>query len=126
MTGYGGYGSEYIAMRGYETGMLTPMDDSGYRAGYLYNKYTMELRYPLSLEQSATIWALGFLEAGNSFNSIKEFNPFKLKRAAGVGVRIYLPMFGIMGIDWGYGFDSHVGDSKPNGSQFHFVIGRDL
>lgn len=126
MTGYGGYGSEYIAMRGYETGALTPFDEYGYRAAYLYNKYTLELRYPISLEQSATIWALGFLEAGNSFNSIKDFNPFNLKRAAGVGVRIFLPMFGIMGIDWAYGFDPRVNDTKPHGSQFHFVIGRDL
>lgn len=126
MMGYAGYGSEYISMRGYETNSLTPADPTGYRAGYLYNKFTMELRYPLSLEQQATIWALGFLEAGNSFNKIQDYNPFKLKRSAGVGVRIFLPMFGIMGIDWGYGFDSAYGKNTPHGSQFHFVIGRDL
>ncbi len=126
MTGYGGYGSEYISMRGYETGALTPYDEYGHRGAYLYNKFTMELRYPISLEQSATIWALGFLEAGNSFNKLSDYNPFRLKRSAGVGVRIYLPMFGIMGIDWGYGFDAQIGESKAHGSQFHFVIGKDL
>ena len=131
MTGYGGYANEYISMRGYETGQLTPyeFDSNGNalrRVGYLYNKFTLELRYPISLEQSATIWALGFLEAGNSFNKLSDYNPFKLKRTAGVGVRIVLPMFGLMGIDWGYGFDSQVGENKPHGSQFHFVIGKEL
>ncbi|MHB9056020.1 MAG: BamA/OMP85 family outer membrane protein [Paludibacteraceae bacterium] len=131
MTGYGGYANEYISMRGYETGQLTPYeyDSKGNpirRVGYLYNKFTLELRYPISLEQSATIWALGFLEAGNSFNKLSDYNPFKLKRAAGVGVRIVLPMFGLMGIDWGYGFDAQVGENKPHGSQFHFVIGKEL
>lgn len=126
MTGYGGYANEYVSMRGYETGSLTPYDATGRRSGYLYNKFTLELRYPISLEQNATIWALGFLEAGNSFNKIADYNPFNLKRAAGVGVRIFLPMFGIMGIDWGYGFDPQVGNNKPHGSQFHFVIGKEL
>jgi len=66
------------------------------------------------------------LEAGNSFNKISDYNPFNLKRSAGVGVRIVLPMFGLMGIDWGYGFDAQVNESKPHGSQFHFVIGKEL
>lgn len=136
MTGYAGYATEYIAMRGYETGRLTPYEygiDSSTgekvvvkQAAYLYNKYTMELRVPISLEQNATIWALGFLEAGNAFNSIKDFNPFDLKRTAGLGVRIVLPMFGMMGIDWGYGFDKQTGDTKRHGSQFHFVLGQEL
>jgi len=126
MTGYSGYASEYVAMRGYETGALTPYDASGRRIAYLYNKFTMELRYPISLEQSATIWALTFLEAGNSFLKLSDYNPFNLKRSAGVGVRIFLPMFGIMGIDWGYGFDPQVGETKAHGSQFHFIIGKDL
>ena len=86
----------------------------------------MELRVPISLEQNATIWALGFLEAGNAFNKISDYNPFNLKRTAGVGVRIVLPMFGTMGIDWGYGFDNQVGYTKPHGSQFHFVLGQEL
>ncbi|HHT22905.1 MAG TPA: outer membrane protein assembly factor BamA [Bacteroidales bacterium] len=126
MTGYGGYANEYISMRGYETGSLTPYDEYGRRAAYLYNKFTFELRYPITLEQSATIWALAFFEAGNSFNKLSDYNPFKLKRAAGIGARIYLQMFGIMGIDWGYGFDPQVGDTKANGGEFHFVIGKEL
>jgi outer membrane protein insertion porin family len=135
MSGYSGYANEYVAMRGYETGALTPYEYRLNSAGqsqayaqraYLYNKFTMELRVPISLEQSANIWALGFLEAGNSFNKISDYNPFNLKRSAGVGVRIYLPMFGIMGIDWGYGFDPQVNEQKAHGSQFHFVIGQEL
>ncbi|MDR0811576.1 MAG: outer membrane protein assembly factor BamA, partial [Paludibacter sp.] len=124
MSAYTSYGTDYIAMRGYESGSLTP---SGSTMGYLYDKFTMELRYPLSLEQSATIYLLGFLEAGNSFSDIKKvYNPFDLKRSAGVGVRIFLPMFGMMGIDWGYGFDVDNRTGKRGGSQFHFVLGQEL
>ncbi|MDD4992065.1 MAG: outer membrane protein assembly factor BamA [Paludibacter sp.] len=127
MSSYTSYGTDYIAMRGYTSGSLTPYNaQTGTSMGYLYNKFTMELRYPLSLEQSATIYALTFVEAGNCFNSIKNYNPFNLKRSAGVGVRIFLPMFGMMGIDWGYGFDSVDGSTKPSGSQFHFVLGQEL
>lgn len=130
MSSYTSYGTEYVAMRGYENGSLTPYDTkTGIAAGYLYNKYTMELRYPLSLEQSATIYVLSFVEAGNCFNSIfgpNGYNPFNLKRSAGIGVRIFLPMFGMMGIDWGYGFDTVTGATKPSGSQFHFVLGQEL
>jgi len=125
MTSYTSYGTDYIAMRGYESGALTPIDaNTGTYMGYLYDKFTLELRYPLSLEQSATIYALTFLEAGNCFSSIKDYNPFDLKRTAGVGVRIFLPMFGMMGIDWGYGFDKING--TVSGSQFHFVLGQEL
>jgi len=125
MSSYTSYGTEYVAMRGYTSGSLTPYDSKiGTSMGYLYNKFTMELRYPLSLEQSATIYALTFLEAGNSFNKIGDYNPFDLKRTAGVGVRIFLPMFGMMGIDWGYGFDKVNG--TKSGSQFHFVLGQEL
>jgi len=137
MSAYTSYGTDYIAMRGYESGSLTPHtpdifepnnSQKGQFAGYLYNKFTMEIRYPLTLEQSATIYLLGFLEAGNCFPSIKEYNPFNLKRSAGIGVRIFLPMFGMMGIDWGYGFDKpNSGNTgKPAGSQFHFVLGQEL
>lgn len=130
MSAYTSYGTEYIAMRGYENGALTPYDvTTGVAAGYLYNKYTLELRFPLSLEQSATIYALGFVEAGNCFKSFSGpdgYNPFNLKRSAGIGVRIFLPMFGMMGIDWGYGFDKVPGSTKPSGSQFHFVLGQEL
>ena len=126
MSAYTSYGTDYIAMRGYESGSLTPYSTTtGSYAGYLYNKFTMELRYPLSLEQSATIYALGFVEAGNCFSTIKGYNPFDLKRSAGVGVRIFLPMFGMMGIDWAYGFDKAIDGSK-GGSQFHFVLGQEL
>jgi outer membrane protein insertion porin family len=126
MSSYTSYGTDYVAMRGYESGSLTPYNGvTGSYAGYLYNKFTMELRYPLSLEQSATIYALTFLEAGNAFSSIKGYNPFDLKRSAGVGVRIFLPMFGMMGIDWAYGFDKGV-DGNKGGSQFHFVLGQEL
>ncbi|MEI8085165.1 MAG: outer membrane protein assembly factor BamA [Paludibacter sp.] len=125
MSSYTSYGTEYVAMRGYTSGSLTPYDSKiGTTMGYLYNKFTMELRYPLSLEQSATIYALTFLEAGNCFNKIGDYNPFDLKRTAGVGVRIFLPMFGMMGIDWGYGFDKVNG--AKSGGQFHFVLGQEL
>jgi len=125
MSSYTSYGTDYIAMRGYTSGSLTPLDpNTGSNIGYLYDKFTMELRYPLSLEQSATIYALTFVEAGNCFNKISDYNPFDLKRSAGVGVRIFLPMFGMMGIDWGYGFDKVNG--TRSGSQFHFVLGQEL
>lgn len=126
MSSYTSYGTDYIAMRGYSNGSLTPTDPLvGSPMGYVYDKFTMELRYPLSLEQSATIYALTFLEAGNCFNKISQYNPFDLKRSAGVGVRIFLPMFGMMGIDWGYGFDTD-NTGKKSGSQFHFVLGQEL
>ncbi|MDP4240472.1 MAG: POTRA domain-containing protein [Bacteroidota bacterium] len=119
------YGTDYVAMRGYTSGALTPTDPKTLSpVGYLYDKFTMELRYPLSLEQSATIYALTFVEAGNCFNKIQNYNPFDLKRTAGVGVRIFLPMFGMMGIDWGYGFDKING--TVSGGQFHFVLGQEL
>jgi len=125
MSSYTSYGTDYIAMRGYASGALTPLDPkTGANVGYVYDKFTMELRYPLSLEQSATIYALTFVEAGNCFNTISAYNPFDLKRTAGVGVRIFLPMFGMMGIDWGYGFDKISGTTS--GSQFHFVLGQEL
>lgn len=138
MSSYTSYGVDYIAMRGYSSASLTPYDYStGTQMGYLYNKFTMEVRYPLSLEQSATIYALGFLEAGNCYSSMTKsttskgivlsngYNPFDLKRSAGIGVRIFLPMFGMMGIDWGYGFDKD-NTGKVSGSQFHFVLGQEL
>ena len=127
MTSYTSYSTEYIGMRGYTSGSLTPYDvATGRNMGYVYNKFTMELRYPITLEQSATIWALAFLEAGNCFSDIRNYNPFNLKRSAGVGVRIFLPMFGLLGVDWGYGFDKINGSSQYGGSQFHFVLGQEL
>ena len=127
MSSYTSYSTEYVGMRGYTSGSLTPYDPvTGRNMGYLYNKFTMELRYPVCLEQQATIWLLGFLEAGNCFADIKDYNPFNLKRSAGVGVRVFLPMFGLLGIDWGWGFDKINGSSQYGGSQFHFVLGQEL
>ena len=127
MSSYSSYSTDYISMRGYEAGSLTPYDAvTGRNLGYVYNKYTMEIRYPISLEQNATIWVLGFAEAGNCWADIKDFNPFDLKRSLGVGVRIFLPMFGLMGIDWGYGFDPINGSTKMSGSNFHFILGQEL
>ena len=127
MSSYSSYSTEYISMRGYQSGSLTPYDPTvGRNMGYVYNKFTMELRYPISLEQNATIWALAFVEAGNCFADIKDYNPFNLKRSAGVGVRLFLPMFGLMGIDWGWGFDPINGSNQYGGSQFHFILGQEL
>ena len=123
MTGYSIYGVDIIALRGYEDGDLDPM---GTRYSIGYNKYTVELRYPIILKPSSQIYALGFLEAGNGFTSWKDFSPFKLKRSAGVGVRLYLPIVGMMGIDWGWGFDPAAGQTTRSGSQFHFVIGQNF
>ena len=126
-SGYSSYSTEYISMRGYSSGSLTPYDErTGRNMGYVYNKFTMELRYPILLEPSATIWALGFVEAGNCFSDIRKFNPFNLKRSAGVGVRVFLQMFGLLGIDWGWGFDDINGSRSYSGSQFHFVLGQEL
>ena len=120
MSGYSsGYAEETIGLRGYENGSLTPY---GY-SGYAYDRMTLELRYPFLLGNT-TIYGLGFVEAGNAWAETKDFNPFDMKRSAGVGVRIFLPMVGLMGIDWAYGFDSVWG--KKGGSQFHFVLGQEF
>ncbi len=126
MTGYSFYGREVIALRGYTNGSLTPTDvKTGSPAGNVYSKITFELRYPISLNQQATIYGLAFLETGRAWNKLSEFNPFKMNRSAGVGLRANLPMFGLLGIDWGYGFDAvPSGQSGENKSQFHFVIGQ--
>ena len=120
MSGYNIYGIDIIGMRGYEDGALDPSNN--YSRGY--NKSTAELRYPIILKPSSQIYVLGFLEGGNAFNSWKEFSPFKIKRAAGFGVRLYLPVVGMLGIDWGYGFDPPANSTTKSGSQFHFVLGQ--
>ena len=123
MTGYSyNYASETIALRGYENGALTPYGSEG----YAYIRLGAELRYPLMLENSTSIYALGFVEAGNAWTEVSKFNPFQLKRSAGVGVRIFLPMIGMMGIDWAYGFDKINGSMQYSGSQFHFIIGQEF
>jgi len=121
MSGYTMYGVDIISLRGYEDGDLDPM---GSNYSIAYNKYTLELRYPVILKPSSQIYVLGFLEAGNGFTSWKDFAPWKVKRSAGLGVRLYLPIVGMLGIDWGWGFDPPAGSTKRSGSQFHFVIGQ--
>ena len=126
MSGYYSYGTEVVSLRGYENYSLTPYEPSNYNsngyayAGNVYDKFTVELRYPIILQPSSTIFALVFAEGGNCWSDIKNFNPFQIKRSAGVGVRIFLPMVGLLGVDWGYGFDGPAGQK----SQFHFVIGQ--
>jgi outer membrane protein insertion porin family len=124
MSGYSTPGTETIGLRGYESGALTPFDSNGAYNGNIYTRLTMELRYPILMQQATTIWALAFVEGGNCWSEFKQFNPFDLKRSAGVGVRVYLPMFGILGVDWGYGFDQVRG--KTSGSQFSFVLGQEF
>ncbi|WP_288317574.1 BamA/OMP85 family outer membrane protein [Xylanibacter caecicola] len=120
MSGYSsGYAEETIGLRGYENGSLTPY---GYE-GYAYDRFTLELRYPFLLGNT-TIYGLTFAEAGNAWNETKKFNPFDMKRSAGIGVRIFLPMVGLMGIDWAYGFDKVFG--QKSGSQFHFILGQEF
>ena len=121
MSGYSsGYAEETIGLRGYENGTV------GYNS-YAYDRFTMELRYPFMLGNT-TIYGLTFLEAGNAWSDTKKFNPFDMKRSAGVGIRIYLPMVGLMGIDWAYGFDKVLNGStyKKGGSQFHFILGQEF
>lgn len=130
MSGYSLYGREYVGLRGYENGALTNAGSSflapNSSDASLYSKLTMEVRYPISLAQSATIYALAFLEAGNSWYELKDFEPFNLYRSAGVGLRVFLPMFGLLGIDWGYGFDKVPGRDGAAGSQIHFVLGQEF
>ncbi len=120
-------GREIIAMRGYTNESVTPQyyidKDIG---GTIYSKYTLELRYPLSLNPSATIYALGFIEAGNAWENFKTFDPFDVKRSAGLGIRFFMPMFGLLGLDWGYGFDKIPGMPDASGSQFHFSINQSI
>ena len=126
MSGYVTYGAEIVSLRGYEDYSLTPRKMTPYSqnkesyAGNLYDKFTVELRYPVVLQPQSTIFVLAFLEGGNCWSDIRDFSPFQIKRSAGVGVRVFLPMIGLLGIDWGYGFD----DSVNGGSQFHFVLGQ--
>ena len=127
LSGYALDGRELIGMRGYGNQTLTPQGDGGnYIGGTIFNKYTFELRYPVSLNPQATIYMLGFLEAGDTWMKFKEFQPFNVKRSAGVGVRIRLPMFGLLGLDWGYGFDNIPGRPGANGAQFHFSINNSI
>ncbi len=119
-------GTDIIGLRGYENNSLTPVDPEGLRGGTIFSKYVMELRYPVSLNPSATIYVQGFFEAGNNWQDFSTFNPYELKRSAGLGVRIFMPAFGLLGLDWGYGLDPAPGQLDVSGSQFHFSLGQQI
>jgi len=112
-------GREIIQLRGYPNQSLSSQD-----GGSIYNKFSMELRYPITLGAQAKIYALSFIEAGASFDNFRDFNPFNLNRSAGVGLRIFMPAFGLLGIDFGYGFDPLPGQTQANGQEIHFIIGQ--
>lgn len=123
VTGYNLYGITYVSLRGYKDGSLTPGADYGEQAR-IYSKYTVELRYPFVSTASTTMYGLVFAEAGNAGYGWRGFNPFELKKSLGIGVRIFLPIVGMFGVDGGYGFDRVPGSSKPSGFQFHFSMGQ--
>ena len=113
-------GREAIALRGYPNQSLSSQD-----GGTIYNKFSLELRYPITLKsQQAKIYALAFLEAGASYDSFKDYNPFALKRSAGLGIRLFMPAFGLLGIDFGHGFDPLPGQTVKHGWETHFIIGQ--
>ena len=116
------YATETIGMRGYDNGSLTPRGESG----YAYDRFTVELRYPIILSNSTNLFALAFAEGGNAWSDIKKFNPLDMKRSVGIGARIFLPMVGLLGIDWAYGFDSVFGSKTYAGSHFHFILGQEF
>ncbi len=127
MTGYTLYGVDFIGMRGYKDGTLNPTESTSQNDySRVYNKYTLEVRYPFILQPRSTIYGLVFAEAGNGYSSWKTFNPFQVKRSLGAGVRIYLPIVGMLGFDWGWGFDKPAGETKRSGSQIHFTIGTEF
>lgn len=124
-------GTEAVGLRGYPNQSLSPLitDENGVQftnndGAPIYNKFSLELRYPLTLKPSASIYGLTFLEAGAAYNNFKEYNPFELKRSAGLGIRIFMPAFGLLGIDFGYGFDALPGQTGRNGWETHFIIGQ--
>ncbi len=123
MSGFNLYGVNTVGLRGYENGSLTPYENNK-KAGNVYERLTMELRYPLTLSPQATVFGLIFFEGGNAWSKIENYNPYGIMKSAGVGLRAFLPMFGLLGIDWAYGFNSVAGRPDANGSQFHFVIGQ--
>ena len=116
------YATETIGMRGYDNGSLTPRGE----AGYAYDRFTVELRYPFILSNSTNLFGMVFAEGGNAWSNIKDFNPLDMKRSVGIGARIFLPMVGLLGIDWAYGFDKVFGSRSYAGSHFHFVLGQEF
>ncbi len=120
-------GREIIAMRGYDDEVLSPYKDGTSIGGSIFNKFTAELRYPITLNPSATVYVLAFVEAGKGWIDKRQYNPFDLYKSAGLGVRVYLPMFGLLGFDWGYGFDEVPGRTNgPSGSKFHISINQSI
>ncbi|WP_158961487.1 BamA/OMP85 family outer membrane protein [Myroides fluvii] len=118
-------GREVVQLRGYKNQALTPINQYGEQiGGTIYNKFTLELRYPITLKPSASVYVLSFAEAGAAYDSFKDYNPFDLKRSAGLGVRVIMPMFGLLGIDFGYGFDAPPGTTQKNGWETHFILGQ--
>jgi outer membrane protein insertion porin family len=118
-------GRETVQLRGYPNNSLTPVNEAGDQIGAtVFNKFSMELRYPITLKSSASIYALAFMEAGSSFRDFKSYNPFALNRSAGIGLRVFMPAFGLLGIDFGHGFDTLPGQAKANGWETHFIIGQ--
>ena len=118
-------GRETIQLRGYPNNSLTPVNNAGEQIGAtVFNKFSMELRYPITLKSSASIYALAFMEAGSSYADFKSYNPFDVSRSAGVGLRVFMPAFGLLGIDFGHGFDALPGQAKANGWETHFIIGQ--
>lgn len=123
MSGYSyNYATDMVALRGYENGSLTPYG----REGYAYTRLGLELRFPFMLQNSTSIYGLAFVEGGNAWNDASKFNLFDLKRSAGVGVRVFLQMIGLIGLDWAYGFDNVFGSSQYGGSHFHFILGQEF
>ena len=118
LSGYALDGREVVSLRGYEYSKLTPTNGAT-----VFDKFTMELRYPISLNPTATVYFLTFAEGGNSWGDFKEFSPFKMHRSAGFGVRIFMPYFGLLGFDWGYGFDPSYGQTERSKGHFHISIG---
>ena len=118
-------GTDVVGLRGYSNNSIVPPGFNG-AGGVAYNKFVLEMRYPLSLKPAATVYLHGFLEAGNNWGQVNEFNPFNLYRSAGIGARIFMPAFGLLGVDWGYGFDAIPGTPGANEGQFHFTIGQQL
>jgi outer membrane protein insertion porin family len=123
-------GSEIIGMRGYQNNSVIPVGANPQIAqgsgSPIYNKYVLELRHPITLSQQATVFVLAFAEGGNTWNNFKQFSPFNVRRSAGFGARIFLPIFGLLGLDYGYGFDSIPGISAANKGQFHFSIAQQM
>ena len=112
-------GREIVQLRGYPNNSL-----SSNNGGPIYNKFSLEMRFPVTLKAAASIYILGFVEGGNAYDTFNTYNPFQLKRSAGAGLRIFMPAFGLLGIDFGYGFDPLTGQTRANGMETHFIIGQ--